>query len=91
MTTKTRRMKITIERHDIRIVHGHSGQLQVFCEHCRSKVFGLTPEITADLYRVPVAAINGLLEAAEIHLVKPTDVEQPLICGGSASQQKSNF
>lgn len=79
-------MKITIERRDITIVHSRSGKLEIFCEYCRSTVKGMTPEQTADLYRVPVKEINGLLEATEIHLIKTSDGELPLICSGSSGK-----
>jgi hypothetical protein len=88
MAIKTRRTKITIERHDITILRNRGDQDVVFCEQCQSTVPARTKKETARLFHVSTETIAQLLDTAEIHLVRTND-DQPLICGGRSSGQNN--
>ena len=88
MDVKTRRTRITIERHEIRILRKQSRPL-IFCERCQSMVRALTIKEKADFFRAPAGEITESATTGKIHFVKTSDRNSPPICGSLTPEQKS--
>jgi hypothetical protein len=77
-----RRTKITIERHEITVIRQRGKQTLVYCERCRSAAATFTQEEIAAQLNIPIEEIGNLAKTNEIHFIKASTGNRPLICAG---------
>ena len=79
----TRRTRITIEEHEVRIIRRSAKRVTAYCEQCGSTVTALIPQ---DIAAVPTESVEAdkLSDPIDIHLIESADSDVPLLCDGSS-------
>ena len=80
--TNKRRIEISIETHEIKIIRIRGGGINGFCRKCSAETSLFSPEEIAQFLKIPVIDVNRDIDSGKFHLTE-TDGETTLICGDS--------
>ncbi len=82
MNNTKRRIEITVETHEIKIIRIRGGGVPVFCKHCEAETNSYSPEEIAQVLKISELSVSRDLEAGKFHLTE-TKSGAKLICGDS--------
>ena len=77
-----RRIEISIETHETKIIHIRTGKRSAFCQHCQASITWFTPEQVALLLNISVSEVCRDVETGRFHLTE-TERGTARICGDS--------
>jgi hypothetical protein len=77
-----RRIEISVETHEIKIIRIRGGGISGFCRHCGAETSLFSPEEIARFLKIPVIDVSRDIESGKFHLTE-TDGGTALICGDS--------
>src|SRR5262249_20611185 len=81
--TKTKRIEIEIETHEIKVITFRKNWPRAFCRNCGESVSVIDPEQAAEILNISMQELHRLLEARKVHFVSDGF---SLICGRSTGE-----
>jgi hypothetical protein len=79
---KTRRTEITIEKHEITVIHKRSRH-DLWCETCGVDTTTFRIDEVKALLKIDDLELGGLVLAGAIHFIQASAGDDPLVCGRS--------
>ena len=77
-----RRIEITIETHETKIIHIRTSEKSAFCQQCQASTTWFTPEQIALLLNISIGEVCRDMETGRFHLTE-TKRGMAMICGDS--------